>query len=122
MPNGFMWFDVNAKEADVAAVTEFYSSIFDGPFGPDDSDGPYVSWMMNGDRPWAAVLKSEDDLAGRWIPYVHVDDLEPAVDKAIAAGGTIVQQATDGPAGTAVTIADPAGALVALWVPFPETS
>ena len=35
-----------------------------------------------------------------------------------AAGGTVVRPATDGPAGRAVTVADPAGALVALWVPF----
>ncbi len=120
MPNGFMWFDVNAKEDDVSAVTDFYASIFDGPFGPDDSDSPYTSWMMNGEQPWAAVLKAEDEFAGRWVPYVHVEDLDPAVDKAVAAGGTIVQPKTDGPAGTAVTIADPAGALIALWVPFPD--
>ena len=120
MPNGFMWFDVNAREADVDAVTDFYRAVFDGPIGPDDGDGPYRSWLMNGDQPWAAVVRSDDAATGRWVPYVHVDDLDDAVAKAEAAGGTVVTPRTSGPAGEAVTLADPAGALVALWIPFAE--
>ena len=118
MANGFMWFDVNARSEDVPAVTEFYRALFDGPIGPDDSDGPYAAWMMNGAQPWAAVVEASDVTTGRWVPYVHVDDLEGAVAKAIAAGGTVALPKTAGPAGHAVTIADPAGALIALWVPF----
>ena len=118
MPNGFMWFDVNAKDADVAAVTDFYRAVFDGPIGPDDSDSAYMSWMMNGEQPWAAVVQADDVTTGRWVPYVHVEDLDAAVAAAEAAGGTVVIPRTPGPAGEAVTIADPAGALIALWIPF----
>lgn len=118
MSNGFMWFDVNAKADDVGAVTDFYRAIFDGPIGPDDRDGPYMSWLMNGEQPWAAVVRADDVTAGRWVPYVHVDDLDRAVEAAVAAGGTVVVPKTAGPAGDAVTVEDPAGALVALWVPF----
>lgn len=118
MPNGFMWFDVNAKDGDVAAVTDFYRAVFDGPIGPDDSDGPYMSWMMNGEQPWAAVVQADDATAGHWVPYVHVEDLDRAVASAEAAGGRVVVPRTPGPAGEAVTIADPAGALIALWIPF----
>ncbi len=118
MPNGFMWFDVNAKAGDVEAVTEFYRAVFDGPIGPDDTGGPYRSWLMNGEQPWSAVVESDDVTTGRWVPYVHVEDLDGAVDAAVAAGGTVVLPRTAGPAGEAVTVADPAGALVALWIPF----
>ncbi len=118
MPNGFMWFDVNAKDDDVAAVTDFYRALFDGPIGPDDSDSPYMSWMMNDERPWAAVVQADDVTTGHWVPYVHVEDLDKAVASAEAAGGRVVVPRTPGPAGNAVTIADPGGALIALWIPF----
>ena len=68
MPNGFMWFDVNAKEGDVEAVTNFYRTVFDGPIGPDDTDSPYMSWMMNGEQPWAAVVNADDVTTGHWCP------------------------------------------------------
>ncbi len=118
VPNGFMWFEVNAREDDIAAVTDFYRAVFDGPIGPDETDGPYRAWMMNGEQPWAAVVEADDVTTGRWVPYVHVEDLEVAVAGAVGAGGTVVIPKTAGPAGNAVTIADPAGALIALWVPF----
>ena len=119
MPNGFMWFDVNASDDQVDAVTDFYRAVFDGPIAPGEGDGPYRSWMISGDKPWSAVVRAEanDPAVGRWVPYVHVDDLEVATKAAVSAGGTVVRKATDGPAGRAVTIADPSGALVALWVP-----
>lgn len=94
--------------------------MFEGPIGPGDGDSPYKSWMMNGEQPWAAVVEANDPTAGRWVPFVHVDDLDGAVDAAVAAGGTVVLPKTAGPAGHAVTLEDPAGALVALWVPFED--
>ena len=120
MSNGFMWFDVNAPADRVGAVIDFYRSVFDGPISPDEGKGHYRSWMSNGDTPWAAVVHASDDDAavGRWVPYVHVEDLDTATRAAVAAGGTVVREATDGPAGRAVTVADPAGALIALWVPL----
>ena len=77
---------------------------------------------MDGDQPWASVIEAGGATAGRWVPYVRVDDLDVAVDKATSLGATVVVDKSDGPAGTAVTIADPGGALVALWTPFPATT
>lgn len=37
--------------------------------------------------------------------------------KAVELGATVVQDKATGPAGTAVTVADPGGALVALFTP-----
>lgn len=72
---------------------------------------------MDGDQPWAGVVEGDDATAGHWVPYVQVDDLDAATAKGLALGATVVQEKSEGPAGTAVTVADPAGALVALWVP-----
>jgi len=115
MASKFVWFDVAARKPD--AVREFYGALFDWPIGPDSNPGPYNGWIMDGEQPWAAVVEADDSTAGRWVPYVQVDDLDAATDKATALGATVVQGKTDGPAGTAVTIADPGGAIIALWVP-----
>lgn len=122
MPNGFMWFDVSTTADNVEAVTNFYSAILDGPLVPDETDGPYMTWMINDGTPWAAITRSENtDLAGRWIPYVHVDDHDAALAAALAAGGTVLQERTTGPAGDATIVSDPAGAAIALWVPADAT-
>ncbi|MEW5989968.1 MAG: VOC family protein [Chloroflexota bacterium] len=118
MESRFVWYDLTARQPD--AVREFYARMFDWQIAPDSNPGPYNGWIMDGDRPWAAVVEANDATAGRWLPYVQVDDLDAAVARAIGLGGSVVQDKTDGPAGTAVTMADPGGALVALWVPFPS--
>jgi predicted enzyme related to lactoylglutathione lyase len=64
--------------------------------------------------------EATDATAGRWVPYVQVDDLDSAVDNAISNGGTMVHPASEGPAGTSVTIADPGGALLALFKQFSQ--
>lgn len=53
---------------------------------------------------------------------MQVEDLDVAVDNATSLVTTIVAAKADEPAGTAVTNADPDGALVALWTPFPDTT
>jgi predicted enzyme related to lactoylglutathione lyase len=77
---------------------------------------------LRGSRPGASLFAPPDATAGSWVPYVQVDDLDTAVDKATSLGATVVAGKADGPAGTAVVVADPGGALVALWTPFPETT
>lgn len=118
MANGFVWFDLNAQGAAIPAVIDFYRAVFDGPITAGDPDSVYRGWLMNGDRPWAGVVATNGPAGGNWVPYVQVDDLDGAVEAAVAAGGTVVVPRAAGPAGEAVTMTDPAGALVALWVPF----
>jgi uncharacterized protein len=119
MGSPFVWYDVTATAERADTVREFYGTLLGWTIGPDANPGPYNGWIMDGEQPWASVIEAGDATAGRWVPYVQVDDLDVAVDKATALGATVVAGKTDGPAGTAVTIADPGGALVALWTPFP---
>ena len=122
MSTPFVWYDVTAAAGDADRVREFYGTLLGWTIGPDTNPGPYNGWVMDGDRPWASVIEAGAATAGRWIPYIQVADLDAAVDKATSLGATVVAGATDGPAGTAVTIADPGGAIVALWTPFPEST
>jgi uncharacterized protein len=120
MGSPFVWYDVTARTEQADAVREFYGTLAGWTIGPDANPGPYVGWITDGDQPWASIIEASDATAGRWVPYIQVDHLDTAVDKAISLGATVVAGRTDGPAGTAVTIADPCGALVALWIPFPD--
>jgi predicted enzyme related to lactoylglutathione lyase len=69
--------------------------------------------MTDGEQPWAGIVPGD---TGRWVPYVVVDDLDSAT-RATALGGTVVRARTVGPAGTSVLVADPGGAVVALFTP-----
>lgn len=118
MAGMFTWFDLAAK--DPGAAQAFYAELFGWPMAPAGDAPPYRAWAMDGERPWAGVTDDDELTGGRWVPYVQVDDLEAARARAISLGATLVRDSTVGPAGTAVTIADPAGALLALFVPHPS--
>jgi uncharacterized protein len=113
----FVWYDLAASPDDADRAREFDAGLFGWPIAPDSDPGPYNGLMMEGQQqPWAAVVEAPDASAGHLVPYVRADGLEQATASATSLGGTVVAGATDGPAGTAVRIADPAGALVALCV------
>jgi predicted enzyme related to lactoylglutathione lyase len=112
-----MWFDLTA--ANVEEVRDFYAALFGWPMGASTGAQPYHSWIIDGEQPWAGVARAGEATAGRWVPYVVVDDLDHATQRAVQLGATVVKDRTTGPAGTSVTIADPAGALVALFRPSP---
>jgi predicted enzyme related to lactoylglutathione lyase len=116
----FVWYDVTASADKADTARGFYGTLLGWTIGPDTNPGPYNGWIMDGEQPWASVIEASDATAGRWIPYIQVEDLDVSVDKATSLGATVVAGKADGPAGAAVTIADPGGALIALWTPFPD--
>jgi predicted enzyme related to lactoylglutathione lyase len=110
----FIWFDLTTDDADRARA--FYTGLFGWSAG--DGAGGYRTWFTDSGQPWAGILPAAGAVpAGRWVPYVVVDDLSEATKRAVSLGAMIVAEATEGPAGTAVTITDPAGAHLALFTP-----
>jgi uncharacterized protein len=74
--------------------------------------------VAGGDRPWAAIEAAENgESAPAWVPFVQVDDVDAATERATDLGATVLHEKTRGPAGEYATIADPAGAPIALWRP-----
>ena len=51
--------------------------------------GDYQGFVTAGEQPWAGVLPAGAASAGRWIPYVVVDDLDAAAKQAIGLGGSM---------------------------------
>jgi predicted enzyme related to lactoylglutathione lyase len=113
----FVWFDLTTTTSgdDGAGVRDFYGQLFGWTIGPGMGD--YQGFATEGEQPWAGILPADAASAGRWIPYVVVDDLDAATKQAMALGGSIVRDKTVGPAGTSIVVTDPGEAAVALFTP-----
>jgi predicted enzyme related to lactoylglutathione lyase len=57
--------------------------------------------------------------AGRalWLPYVAVDDVGQATERARELGASVLLEPREGPAGWRSVVSEPAGAEVAFWQP-----
>ena len=111
MANPFVWFDLRSNDA--AKSRAFHEQLFgweiaEVPVG----DGKVP--MIGGDEPWASLVGDGGENLG-WFPYVQVDDLQVATDKAQKLEATVLQAATEGPAGTYTPIREPGGAVFALF-------
>jgi uncharacterized protein len=87
---------------DLTASATFYASVFgwqvDAP--SFEAPGPIGQWVL--DRPPAAD-------AGL-LAWIHVDDLDAALERAREAGGEVLEPpSADGPTRRLATIRDPAG-------------
>jgi hypothetical protein len=113
MGTPFVWFDLVAADGERAGT--FYRDLFGWTIDPGPGD--YHGWITDAGRPWAGILPGEPGRSGRWVPYVPVADLDAVAKQATALGGTVVREKSVGPAGASVLIADPGGAVVALFAP-----
>jgi predicted enzyme related to lactoylglutathione lyase len=52
-----------------------------------------------------------------WLPYVAVDDVGRATERARALGASVLLEPREGPAGWRSVVSEPAGAEVAFWQP-----
>jgi predicted enzyme related to lactoylglutathione lyase len=70
-----------------------------------------------GATPFAAVASKLERYGDRdeWIPFVPVDDVDAASQRAVSLGASILREKTRGPAGEFTVVRDPGGAALALW-------
>src|SRR5262245_36616373 len=54
-----------------------------------------------------------------WLPYVRVEDVAEATDRARLLGASVLLEPREGPAGWRSVLSSPSGAEVALWHPKP---
>jgi uncharacterized protein len=54
-----------------------------------------------------------------WLPYVAVDDVHSATERARDLGAAVLLEPREGPAGRRSVVSDPAGAELAFWQPKP---
>ena len=86
MPSPFVWFDnIGAKREE---TTDFLNKTFNWSA---NNIGPMTFLTNDGELPFAATCDTMDEISG-WVPYVVVDELEPAVANAKSNGATIVAE------------------------------
>lgn len=121
-PGTFCWEEL--VTSDSQAAKNFYTQLFgwtyvDNPIGPGMV---YTIFKLDGKDAAASYELMPDQKAQgvppNWTSYVAVTSADETVEKAKAAGGTILQEPFEvATHGRMAVIQDPAGAVFALWEP-----
>ncbi|MGW7667491.1 VOC family protein [Streptomyces sp. NPDC054775] len=108
------WVELNT--ADPEASARFYGALFGWTFTPGFSGRRQALLAELGGRPTAAITATASAQRGAWTTYVHVTDADKAVDKVMAAGGSMLTPVHDrGLAGRAAVLTDHAGTVFGVW-------
>jgi len=117
MANAFVHAELNTTDVDKAKA--FFGSLFDWKLEdmPIGDMGTYTMIGVGDDGVGGGILKHPMPGAPSvWIPYVSVDDVRAATDKARSLGAQVVRDVTEIPGmGTFTIITDPTGAALGLW-------
>ncbi|MFE2050038.1 VOC family protein [Streptomyces sp. NPDC059459] len=116
---------VEAQLSDVEAGRRFYGELFGWTFGDagDAGDageaGEGLVWARLDGEPVAALVRKTDGrMPTVWSVYFHTPDAGALAGRIRAAGGQIVVPPHPlGTLGTTALVADPEGAVFALWQP-----
>ena len=97
----------------LAGARGFYSALF-GWRGEqiETNHGSYFALDFGGVDGGMVECGTERPL---WLPYVEVDRIEPATERARTLGATVLLEPREGPAGWRSVIATDDGGEVALW-------
>ncbi|MGR0319562.1 VOC family protein [Agromyces sp. ZXT2-3] len=110
-PGSATRFELAASDFD--AAERFYAHAFHWDIEHGEGEPRYAVYRHAG-RTFARILDAAELLGGELPPAWHVgfavDDVEAAVARAVAAGGTLVVPPWDVPEGRRAGLADPSGA------------
>jgi predicted enzyme related to lactoylglutathione lyase len=113
MANPFVHAELQTN--DLAKAKDFYQKLFDWKL----EDVPAMNYtMINvGEGTGGGMMKNPvPGSPSSWLPYVLVDDVAAATEKAKALGATICKEVTEIPnMGWFSVFIDPTGAALALW-------
>jgi len=115
----FIAIDVRDYHAEIA----FYRHVFGWDPLEEEVDGHHYAGYMDPDsrRPIAGIGDEAESLAPeqspQWSVFWQVDDLDAAVAKLGALGGTVITEPTIGGLGRVVQASDPSGARFRLFQP-----
>ena len=115
MPNPFVHMELCTPDLDKAK--EFYGQLFGWSF--DDQPMPMgVYSLFKPESGPAGGMYTMPDAPTAWLPYVGVEDVNAATDKAESLGATIIRRAEEVPGiGWLSIFTDPTGATIAIWQP-----
>ena len=115
MANPFVHIELNTTDVDKAK--SFYGSLFDWKLSDTPMPMGTYTTIYVGDGTGGGMLKHPMPGAPSiWIPYVIVDDVEAATQKAKSLGAQIIREVTEVPnTGWFSIVLDPTSAAGGLW-------
>jgi predicted enzyme related to lactoylglutathione lyase len=122
MGNPFVHVELNTT--DLAKAKAFYGKLFDWKLEDSPMAGGSVYTLIDvgGGTGGGMMRHPVPGAPSAWLPYVLVDDLAAATQKARSLGATIAKDVTEIPGvGWFSVIVDPTGAALALWKPLEPT-
>ncbi|MEI9980654.1 MAG: VOC family protein [Edaphobacter sp.] len=116
MDNSFC--HVELASTDVAKAKTFYSTLFSWKLTDTDMGGGmiYTTFKPEGGPGGGMMQHPAPGAPSAWLPYVLVDDVAAATQKAQSLGAKIIRDKTEVPQmGWFSIITDPTGAHLGLW-------
>jgi predicted enzyme related to lactoylglutathione lyase len=118
-PGQFCWVDLAASDTNVAKA--FYGRMFGWTSSEQAANGGSFTRLRRSGQDVGSVYQlsarhRENGVPSHWTPYVRVDDVEAAAQRAVSLGGEVVVRpfVVEGTARIAL-ILDCVGAQVGLW-------
>jgi uncharacterized protein len=117
-PGEFCWADLGVK--DTAAAKKFYRGLFGWEVKelPMGENGLYSMLQVKGKEVCALypMMPEQRKRKPMWLPFINVASVDRTAQKAQAAGASLCAGPMDVPdAGRMAVLADPTGAVFALW-------
>jgi predicted enzyme related to lactoylglutathione lyase len=102
--------------ADLAGASALYSELCGWhPEQVDTSAGRYLAFEFG--APLAAGMVETGAQHAIWLPYVEVDGIDEATDRARQLGAAIAVEPREGPCGWRSVVSTPSGGELAFWQP-----
>jgi hypothetical protein len=115
MANPFVHVELQTK--DVEKSKKFYASMFGWEL--TELPGQNYTTIDVGEGTGGGMMqKPMPDMPDNWLPYILVDDVAAATQKALSLGATLCKEVTALPdLGRFSVLTDPTGAIFGLWQP-----
>lgn len=118
MANPFVHVELNSS--DIAKARPFYQELFNWKLEdiPMPDGSTYSLIDVGGEGTGGGMMQHPMPGApSMWLAYVAVDDIQASTEKAKSLGASVIRDVTTIPQGSFSIIADPTGAVFALWKP-----
>ena len=120
----FVWYELMTTDPD--AATDFYQGVIGwGAQAWEGGETPYTMWTV-GERPVGGMMQLPEEAQAQgapphWLAYVGTPDVDATVARASELGGSVIVPPTDLPdVGRFAVVADPLGAVFAVFTPGGE--
>lgn len=117
------WVDLGTPDAD--AAKRFYGSLFGWEAedaGPGEETGGYAFFTLDGRRVAGVMQQQGEGQPPAWSTYVSTDDVDGVVERAEAAGATVMAGPMDVmDAGRMAFLAHPGAGMLGAWQPASHT-